>query len=179
MNTRPLQYAIYKGMTGKFGAVQFNFQPAHYYRDKEKDFTGDKALDSENRVLDSQGWKQREGAVFVEVAPAVGSNKYDWEQKITFALSVTDMGKIIHFLTTGKDCSIMHDPGAKTEKQGTVKKFLNLTSPKGILEAGCMLQLSQTSGNEKISHTVPLTPDECLVVRQLLATAVGSALLWN
>lgn len=179
MSTRPLQYSIYKGMSGKFGAVQFNLQPAHYYKDKLKDFTGDQALDDQGKLRETAGWKQREGAVFVEVAPSVGSNKYDWEQKITFALSVTDMGKIVHFLSTGKDTSIMHDPGAKTETAGAVKKFLNLSSPKGILEGGCMLQLSQTKGSEKIGHTVPLTPDECLVVRQLLLSAISTSLNWN
>jgi Whirly transcription factor len=178
MVQRPLQYAVYKGMSGKFGAVQLNFQPAHYYREKEKDFTGERALDRSGRVLEAEGWRQREGAVFVEVAPPSGANKYDWEKKITFALSVTDMGKIIHFLTTGKDLAIMHDPGAKTEAQGAVKKYLNLTSPKGLLDGGCMLQLSQSSSEDKLSHTVPLSPDESIVIKQLLLTAVASALQW-
>lgn len=178
MAQRPLQYAVYKGMSGKFGAVQFNFQPAHYYREKEKDFDGSRALDQNGRLLEDQGWRQREGAIFVEAAPTTGQNKYDWDRKITFALSVTDMGKIVHFLASGKDVSIMHDPGAKTEKQGSVKKYLNLTSPKGILDGGAMLQLSQQSGEEKLSHTVPLSPDECIVIRQLLLTAVSAALQW-
>lgn len=179
MTQRPLQYAVYKGMSGKFGAAQFNFQKPHFYnRDGEKDFVGDRALDTDGRLLESQGWKQREGAVFVEVATTVGPNKYDWEHKITFALSVTDMGKIVHFLTTGKDLSIMHDPGAKTDKQGSVKKFLNLSSPKGLLEGGAMLQLSQTAEDTKTSHTVPMSPDECIVLKQLLARAISAALNW-
>lgn len=179
MSTRPLQYAVYKGMSGKFGAVQFNFQPPHFYRDREKDFTGDRALDQDGKLLEAQGWRQREGAIFVEAAPTTGANKYDWDQKITFALSVTDMGKIVHFLTTGKDLSVMHDPGAKTEKQGTVKKYLNLQSPKGLLEGGAMLQLSQqTTGEDRVSHTIPLSPDECMVIRQLLLTAISGALNW-
>lgn len=177
-NSRPLQYAVYKGMSGKFGAVQFNFQPPHYYREKEKDFTGDRALDQDGRLLEQAGWKQREGAIFVEVAPTSGQNKYDWDRKINFALSVTDMGKIIHFLASGKDTSIMHDPGAKTDKQGSVKKYLNLSSPKGILDAGAMLTLSQTSDQDKLQHTVPLSPDECIVLRQLLLSAVPAALQW-
>jgi hypothetical protein len=178
MAQRPLQYAVYKGMSGKFGAVQLNFQPAHFYREKEKDFDGHRALDDNGRLLEAQGWRQREGAIFVEAAPATGQNKYTWEDKITLALSVTDMGKIVHFFSTGKDLSIMHDPGAKTEKQGAVKKYLNLSSPKGLLEGGAMLQLSQTAGEERLSHTVPLSPDECIVMRQLLLTAISTALLW-
>lgn len=165
-------------MSGKFGAVQFNFQPAHYYREKEKDFDGSRALDQDGRLLENQGWRQREGAIFVEVAPTTGQNKYDWDRKITFALSVTDMGKIVHFLATGKDLSIMHDPGAKSDRAGSVKKFLNLTSPKGLLEGGAMLQMSQTSEEDKLTHVVPLSPDETIVIRQLLLTAISAALQW-
>lgn len=172
---RPAQYAIYKGMSGKFGAIQFNFAHPHYFMGKDKDFTGEIAEQRDS----SKEWNHREGAVFVEVAPTVGPNKYDWEKKINFALSVTDMGKIIQFFTTGNDCSIMHDPGAKTDKQGSIKKYLNLTSPRGILEAGCMLKLNQVSGDTTLSHTVPLTPDECIVVKQLLQAAIPAALSWS
>jgi hypothetical protein len=179
MSSRPLQYAVYKGMSGKNGAVQFNFQPPHYYKDKEKDFAGTRALDQDGRLLEAQGWRQREGAVFVEAAPTVGPNKYDWDQKITFALSVTDMGKIVHFLTTGKDLSIMHDPGAKSDTQGQVKKYFNITSPKGLLEGGALLTLSQNGVKGEMRHTIGLTPDECMVLRQLLLTAIPGALQWD
>jgi len=37
---RPLQYAIYKGMAGKWGAIQLNLQPPHFYSGKNKDYTG-------------------------------------------------------------------------------------------------------------------------------------------
>lgn len=178
-NLKCLQYAVYKGMSGKFGAAQFNFQPAHFYKDKQKDFTGDRALDQDGRILEDQGWRQREGAVFLEVAPPLGQNKYDWEKKVTIALSVTDMGKIVHHLTTGTECKITHDPGAKSERQGEIKKYLNLTSPSGIMDKGCLLSVSQTAGDDKVSYTVPLSPDECLVIRQLMLTAVSRALQWD
>lgn len=179
MSQKPLQYAVYKGMSGKFGALQLNFQPPHYYKDRDKDFTGTQALDSKGRVMEDQGWKQREGAIFVEAAPTVGANKYDWDQKITFALSVTDMGKIVHFLVSAKDLNIMHDPGAKSESAGAVKKYLNMSSPKGLMDGGAMLSLSQQKGSEKITHTIPLSPDECIVIRQLLMAAIPSALAWD
>lgn len=180
-SNRPLQYAVYKGMSGKFGAAQFNFQPAHFYKDRDKDFTGKFALDAQGKLLEDQGWKQREGAVFIEVAPPLGGNKYDWEQgkKITMALSVTDMGKIVHHLSSGTECKIMHDPGAKTATQGAVKKYLNLSSPEGIMTRGTLLSLSQDSGGDKNNVTVPLSPDECIVVRQLLLTAISRALQWE
>jgi hypothetical protein len=176
---RPLQYAVYKGMSGKFGAAQFNFQLPHFYKGKDKDFTGDKALDQYGKLMEVEGWRQREGAVFLEVAPPLGSNKYDWDKKITMALSVTDMGKIVHHLTSGKDCALTHDPGAKTDKQGEVKKYLNMSSPEGIMDRGTMLRLSMDNAGEKVNYTVPLSPDECMVVRQLMLTAIGRALQWE
>jgi hypothetical protein len=175
---KPQQYSVYKGMGGKFGALQLNLQLPHFYRGKEKDFTGEKALDKDGNLNKTGDWQQREGAVFLEMTSAVGPNKYDWEKKITFALSVSDMAKLISFFTTEKDCSIMHDPGAKTDKQGTVKKFLNLKSPGGVSEAGCMVQLTESEGTDKTTHTVPLTPDECVAVRCLLQGGISRALGW-
>lgn len=180
---KPLQFAIYKGMTGKFGALQTNFQPPHYYRvgsdgRNEKDFKGDRALDHSGRLKDADGWKQREGAIFLEVTSANGPNKYDWEQKITIALSVTDMSKLALGLTTGKETKLIHDPGAKTERAGITTKHLSLTSPDGIMTRGCMIQVSQKTASDQRSHTIPVSPDECLALRTLLLTAIPKALAW-
>ena len=40
-----LQYSIYKGTGGNHGALQLNFQKPHFYNQKQKDFTGDIALE--------------------------------------------------------------------------------------------------------------------------------------
>jgi len=175
-NKRPLQYAIYKGIGGKFGALQFNFQSPHYYRDKEKDFTGHTALDERGKLRD--GWRQREGAVFIEAASAIGKNLYDWENKITFACSVSDMGKLIHSLTTGTELDIMHDPGAKTDREGATRKHVKLYTKDGIAKAGCMLTVTEQTREDKKEHKVPVSPDECIVLRQLLLHAVSRALAW-
>lgn len=178
---KPLQYGIYKGMTGKFGAIQFSLQAPHYYRGKEKDFTGERAL------LDgkmSSDWKLREGAIFVEITSATGNNVYNWENKVTVALSVIDMGKVLAFLTTGAEVTLTHDPGAKSETQGAIKKYMKFTSPNGIYgkegaRGGCMVQVNMEAHGERTSHSVPMSTDECLVLRQLLAAAIPVALSWN
>ncbi|MHA2069740.1 MAG: hypothetical protein ACXABY_35705 [Candidatus Thorarchaeota archaeon] len=59
---RPLTYKIYKGMGGKQGCFQFSLSSA--YSGKRKD----------------------EGAVFIEAAPTIGPNEYDWDNKTIFAL---------------------------------------------------------------------------------------------
>lgn len=179
---RTLQFSVYKGMGGRNGAMQLNFQPPHYYqeeggRTKAKDFTGNQAVDpSTGRVR--EGWKTRDGAVFLEITSAIGKNVYDWENKVTIALSPADMGKILLGLTTGKDTRLMHDPGAKTARAGAVTKSLSISSPKGILEGGAFFRVQQKTGDSSVEHSVPLSPDECLVVRALLSKAVTRALNW-
>jgi Whirly transcription factor len=171
----PLQYASYKGMGGRNGALQFNFQPPHYYLGKQKDFTGSEALNDEGRL--NEGWKVREGAIFLEITSAKDKNVYDWDSKIVIALSVNDMGKVLFTLVTGNECKIMHDPGAKSENSGQVKKYLTVTSPKGTAE-GVIFNATQVVGEDKKSHMVPLTGDEVLVLRQLIQTAISNSLGW-
>lgn len=174
---RPLQYAVYKGTGGKFGAIQLNLQEPHFYEvdGKKRDFTGNEALDANGRP--KEGWRVREGAIFLEMTSAKGKNVYDWENKIVFALSVNDMGKLAFALLTGEEVSLMHDPNAKTQSQGTVTKSLKVSSPKGT-KAGCLWTLSMTSGGQTVKHTVPLTGDEVVVVGQLLRSAISKALNW-
>ena len=180
---KPQRFSVYKGMGGKFGALQLNLQLPHFYKDgqttREKDFTGEKALDKNGNLNKDTGWQAREGSVFLEMASASGKNQYDWNNKITFALSVADMSEIIYFLTTDKETKIMHDPGAKTEKQGSVHKYLNFTSPEGVIEKGCLVQLTMVEGDKKTSHMVPLSPDECIAMRFLLQAGIARALNWT
>jgi len=179
MTVGPLQHSIYKGVTGKHGAVQFNFQPPHYQNQKRKDFTGEEALEmgEYGRPRPKEGWKLKEGAIFLDITSAKSPNEYDWSNKITIALSINDMGKILFTLVTGKECKLIHDPGAKTETAGAVKKFLNISSPKGTTE-GVIINASVQAGGEKRSHSVPLSGEEVLVLRTLLQQAISRSLGW-
>ncbi len=170
----PLQHAIYKGTGGKFGAIQFNLQLPHFYHGKQKDYHGNFAL-SEGKL--QPGWRQREGCIFLEITSAVDKNVYDWANKITMALSINDMGKVMQTLLYGEECKIMHDPGAQSETAGQVSKFLSISSPKGI-KAGCMFTVSVKSGEQVTTHKVPLTGDECIVLRALIQAAIPTALNW-
>lgn len=171
----PLQYAVYKGMTGKWGAVQFNFQAPHYFRDKQKDFTGINALDDNGKM--KEGWKIREGAVFLEITSTKDKNVYDWEQKVTVALSTNDLGKVLYGIKLGTDVKLMHDPGAKSDRAGAVQKHVSITSPKGTAE-GCLISVSEVQGEQRKSHTVPLSGDELLVLGTLVQAAIARSLGW-
>ena len=172
---RPLQYAIYKGMNGKWGAIQLNLQSPHYYSGKNKDYSGYEALEGGSL---KPGWKVREGTIFLEITSTKDKNVYDWENKIVIALGMTDIGKILHCLYTGQDCNIMHDPGAKSHSQGLVRKNLSVTSPKGTAH-GCMFRASQNSGGQQKSHSVPLSGDELIILKELLQASVPLILNWK
>lgn len=176
---RPLQYAVYKGVGGKFGAVQFSFQSPHYFHERQKDFTGTEALytDTEGRTKMREGWGIREGAVFLEMASTVGKNQYDWEHKVVLALSVDDIGKFLNSLTFGEDLEILHDPGAGKEAQGQVKKYLNVKFVDKAM--GCLLGTTRVSGGERVSHTVPISRNEIIVLRALFTAAISRALAWS
>lgn len=176
---QPLQHAIYKGTGGKHGAIQFNFRPPHYYNGEDKDFTGTEAFESQesgSRRL-KEGWKIREGCIFMQITSANGKNKYDWDNKIVIALSINDLGQILYTLVTGETCQLMHDPKAKTEAQGATKKYMTVSSPQGTSK-GVMIHVLQQAGGEKKSHTVPVSGPEVLVLRTLFQTAIAAMLAW-
>ena len=172
---RPIQYSIYKGMTGKWGALQFDLVTPHYYLGKARDFTGQQAL--ENGTL-RNGWKVREGTIFMNITSTKDKNVYDWDSKICIALSTTDVGKILQTFHTGQECKIMHDPNAKSNAQGRVKKNLYVSSPKGTAH-GCMFRASCTEEGKTTTHQVPVSGDEWIVMEALFTAALPQMLGWN
>lgn len=148
---RPLTYKIYKGMGGSQGCFQFNLAPA--YTSKKKD----------------------EGAVFIEAAPAVGKNKYDWDNKIIFALSANDIGMFLSGFKQGK-FEIYHDPDAQTERRGSRAKKLSLAS--GEQAGTFFLSLTEKSGDTRKEARISLQPQEARILNNLLESALPRILGW-
>jgi hypothetical protein len=200
MSIAPQQLAFYKGMSGKWGAIQFNFQRAHYFcaQCKAKNFVAE--LPPKKCTVDgctSEEFKSREGALFMEITSTKDKNVYDWDKKIVMALSTQEMGKVLILLEGGKPkltdqqlddvkagklpeltVEIMHDPGAKTSTQGKVKKWLTFSSPKGLME-GVMVRATMKQGPEEaVTHTVPLSQDEVKTLAVFMRHAIPSSLGW-
>jgi len=183
----PRQFKVYKGAGGRNGAIQFNLSDPHYFKEgttpleksyNGKDRDGNSIFEvAEGRRRPKQGWKEREGAIFMEITSAKDKNVYDWENKVIMALSVSDIGKLLLTLATGNECRIVHDPNAKKEGQGITKKFLTVTSPDGTAK-GVMFHVKMTSGGEERSHSVPLDGAEVMTLRCLLQAATTRALSW-
>lgn len=181
MSIKPQQFAIYKGMSSKWGGLQFNFNPPHYYcsnnKCRTKNYDGVKQLCScsETAML------AREGNVFVDIASATGPNVYDWENKIVMALSITDLTKLLNGLRSGTEVRLLHDPGIKTEFAGKRQKIFQFSSPKGI-EAGGIITISEKNdmdNKEPHHHTVPLSFDEVVTLGILIQSVIPKCLGWT
>lgn len=179
---QPLQHSIYKGMTGKHGALQLNLQPPHFFRKEGKvtfrDFTGEEALvyiDGKPTRKTKDDWKLREGAIFFEACSSSGKNVYDWKKSIRIALSMTDIGKILAGWEQGKEVDLLHDPGAGGPNRGKVLKKITITKP---TSQGVMFFVKMREDGEDRQHQIPISPDELVVLRILFTKAVSSALNW-
>jgi len=179
--TRPMQYAVYKGLSGKWGALQLNIQPPHHYCSKCKV----RVYDGTPSTCNCQDMQMiaREGAVFLEISSTKDKNVYDWENKTVMALSIDDLGKILtafQTLQAGQKLELMHDPGAGKDHAGKIRKTLVIDTPKGM-ENGCMLSVYENNIDKEASkkHTVPLQTSEVTVLATLFRTAIPRLLNWS
>jgi hypothetical protein len=166
---RPLPFRLYKGVSGSWGVVRFSLKKA----------------DLRNK---------REGCVFLEMAPAVGPNNYDWQNsKVIMSLSITDIPKIVFFLRNpshqifgDKDDSnnigvlkLFHDKNAGTPDRGTETKTLVISKPKNKDSFYFNVTESIKGRSENLKITVPVAPFEALAIGTLLQEAIPQILGWT
>jgi len=131
--------------------------------------------------------KKAEGVIFLEMAPAVGPNNYDWEnQKMIMALSIVDIPKIILYLrspghpsferTDGK-LKLLHDKGAGTARRG--QEVTTLEVVKSDTTTNYMFNMYQKSNGNNKSANVPISPDEAIAIGALLQAAIPIILSWT
>jgi len=171
---KPIQYNIYKGVKGKFGAIQFALQPAHHICSacKKRDFSGKGIAPCD--CTDNQ-MQQKEGCIFIHASSATGPNQYDWDNKVIFALSIADISKILKSMKKSEDLSIYHDPGQQTSKQGEKTKTFQLKYYEG---KGAVASLLEKQGENKKAHAIPLSHEELGILFVLLQSAIPKILGW-
>jgi len=162
----PMQYRIYKGIKGTLGAMRINLKRPYTNKDSKKS----------------------EGVLFLEMAPTVGPNIYDWEkQKMVMALSIVDIPKIILYLRnpnhkvfdrTDNKLKLIHDKNAGTAKKGQTVKILEIGKPKDM--NNFMFNMSEKQdGQPYASAGVTVSPDEAIVMGTLLQAAIPIILSWT
>lgn len=162
-NKLPIPYSVYKGIAGKNGALRFVLKNA--YQD-EKD----------------------EGCVFLEMAPTVGKNEYDWQnQKISIALNLTDISQIIMFFSSphldkyryGKNKQEKNIPSLDIYHDNTIDQK-TLKFEKDPLRENFTLQAAKRKDNKELAKVfIPLSPEEVLIIGSLLRTAIPKILSWD
>jgi hypothetical protein len=152
----PLQYNLYKGITSKFGACQFSV--------KEPDWNNDSP-----------------GVVFVNACSSTGPNVYDWDNKFVFALSIGDLGKILHYFVSAgekESLNLVHDPNKGKEGEGSTIKSMSFYTQNGCLQ-GAMITCTTKTGDNVATHKIPLSGDEVIVLKSLFDAAIPRLLGWT
>lgn len=148
MERLPGQFAIYK----KNGAAQFNLLLPHYKEFTRKD--GTKA----ERI-------EREGSVLLEVAAGKGDKVYDWANKVSLSIGLSDLAI---WMKDTDNVSLFHD----TPNSPEMKK---LTIVPGR-DSGYMLTLTETTTKRTV--TVPLHEGEYQLLLRLLVSAAPTFIGW-
>ena len=136
------QLAIYK----KVGAAQFTLIRPRY---------------------DNRGIVEKTGAVLLQVAPGAGTQKWDWEKKITFAIGVQDIMQLVAGFDDDGKMKLFH----KNERDGN--KGLDLVEVTEGRWAGTYQLHVRHEGNKVM---VPLTGGEFRIIMRLLEGAVPALL---
>lgn len=166
---KPLQYKLYKGITGKFGSLRLTLKRAYEGGRRTKE----------------------DGCVFLEMAAATGPNVYNWEHKTIMALSQTDIPKIVLYLrdpenpiffdkkddTKAPELKIYHDRGAG-QPGAKGKETSSLSIQKPANRDSFFFSSTQKKENEETRVQVPVSPDEALAIVVLLEAAIPQILAW-
>ncbi len=157
----PIPYKLFKGITGRFGALRFELK----------------------RPYTNEDGRKQEGCVFLNMAPTIGPNNYDWEnQKVTLALNITDIQKILYVFrkpnafSKNKPCQIIHDRFAGTARKGEEIKVLSIAPPS---DDYTNYFFNMTQKEKNISISLPVSSEEIIGIGTLLQAAIPLILSWT
>jgi len=155
-----MNYACYKGVSGSWGAIQFDMKYPDV--DKEKMIT-------------------RPGVIFINACTAIGKNQYDWKNKVIFALSIDELGKLLHFFVSageGESLNLVHDSGKGSATEGELIKTMNCFTRDGVL-GGMMVTIMQKKDDQTTTHKIPVSGNEVMVLKALFEFAIPRLLGWG
>jgi hypothetical protein len=122
---------------------------------------------------DDNGRISKNGAVLLEVAKSSGERKYNWSEKISFAIGMSDI------------CNIMENPDNPPrlvhQMPGSdVVKSLELQPGEGRYEGTYMLKLSENNKKANVSKfvSVPIGAGEYQVMMRMLMHASPLIVGW-
>lgn len=112
----------------------------------------------------------------VESALSAGERKYDWDNKVTFSMTVTEMASVMmHLSDPSKPIKFTHDPGIGTDKAAKAIKVMSVSTVDNNKGGrSTFVQLEQKSTDSQIS--VPLSEAEARVLYIFLTNAIAGHL---
>eukprot|EP00892_Ulva_mutabilis_P009952 jgi/Ulvmu1/7329/UM035_0118.1 len=145
-STYNVQYDVYKGRS----AIQFK-----------------PIMPTFGRAQDGNTELKRRGCMLLELANSDGKRSYAWGEKITFAMSVTEMSQtfLSNVVLSGQGVDLFHDPGMGSAQQGQIKKSMKVQMLPDNLNVNIAVTETQTSGSRTVS--VPVSSAEFLVVAEM------------
>jgi len=118
-------------------------------------------------------------SVFVDAAKQKANEQvFDWQNKLSFKLSTTDMAKLLVVLR-GKlpSLELFHDPGKGSYASSADTKNSTLSLSKG--ERGYYLKLStQKKTGEVTAINIGISEDEAIVLQLLMEEAIRKSYGW-
>lgn len=127
-----------------------------------------------NTRISEAGRIEKNGAVLLEVAEGSGEKSYNWNDKITFALGMSDLCQI--FDNPDKPPRLVHSsPASKAIKS------LEFTPGEGKYVGTYMMKIGQKdpTSNSYQNVTVPIGSGEYTVLLRLLMAAAPKMIGWN
>jgi hypothetical protein len=165
----PSQYAIYKGIKGKNGVLQFDLRPFSPH-----------LVEAEMSIKEQK--KTAKGIVFVNAAKAIGENVYDYKNGIKFAMSETDLAEFIVGTNSLKEPTELLVDIYHQIEHGDVKLSKSLKVKQGNVDTKnrptFMITLTETGSGDNKIVTVPASATEMFILRQLFTTAIPGVLGW-
>jgi len=117
-------------------------------------------------------------AIFLEVANQMGEKRFDWNNKITMKLSISDIGNFLAVLRGKKDSiRLFHEP-AKGEYE-LAKEVMNTIAELSKGAHGYALRVSQQARSRELrAIQINISDDEGEVLRVLLERAIERIHKW-
>lgn len=123
-------------------------------------------------------FNEEKKSVFVEMAKQTGPQLFDWQNKLSFKMAVTDISKLLLVLEGKlKNIELFHDPSkggyaVSAETRNSTVSFMKM-------DRGFYFKLStQAQAGQVASVAIPLSDDEAIILRILLEKAVEKIYGW-
>lgn len=119
----------------------------------------------------------REGVVLLEIAPAIGDRKYNWEQKITFSLNAMEIATLLQKVRKNEEFKAFHDPNMGSADQSLIQKGLMVK--RSDKSDGIGFFLNEKNNGDTKKYMFIMSPEEFELVNILLRDAVPTILGWR